>query len=586
MADAEGGAILRSVDAKRTEILAVHPHPDQEAAPPPWLAQALRDAPKVFRSGQTGVEPLHEQTDLYGHPARRHVGAVPLRSEAGPTGAAAFVVQAADPAALTEKRQRLELTVALLSLYEMRLTLQRRQIDFRRLRSALEILAAVNEHDRFTAGAMSLCNEIASRHQCDRVGVGFLKGRYVALKAMSHTEKFSRKMKLVQDVEAAMEECLDQDMEVLHPPPPQTTFVNRAARELSTRHGPTAVASLPMRREGEVVAVVTLERPIDRPFGPQEIETLRLTCELCTPRLVNLEKHDHWVGARAAGGVRKLAGAVLGPKHTWLKLLVLAVIGAAVFLTFARGPYRAEAPFVFQAIEQRVVPAPFDGYISEVKEDVLGKHVKKGEMLAELDTSDLALELGEALAEKRRYETEAKAASDVGETAKVQIAQAQADQVGARIRRLQERLKQATITTPIAGRVVKIREGAGDLASQIGAPVKTGDVLFEVARPGSLRAELSVPEDLIADVTEGMKGELVAATHPDRKVGLVVERINPVAEVVNQRNVFKVRVRLAETAEWMRPGMEGLAKIHIDERAYGWIWTRRLVNWVRMKLWW
>ena len=134
--------------------------------------------------------------------------------------------------------------------------------------------------------------------------------------------------------------------------------------------------------------------------------------------------------------------------------------------------------------------------------------------------------------------------------------------------------------------MVKIREGAGDLESQIGSPVKTGEVLFEVARPGSLRAELSVPEDLIADVTEGMKGELAAATHPDRKVGFVVERINPVAEVVSQRNVFKVRVRLAETADWMRPGMEGLAKVHIDERAYGWIWTRRLVNWVRMKLWW
>ena len=36
VADAEGGAILRPVDAERTEILAVHPHPTQEAGPPPW----------------------------------------------------------------------------------------------------------------------------------------------------------------------------------------------------------------------------------------------------------------------------------------------------------------------------------------------------------------------------------------------------------------------------------------------------------------------------------------------------------------------------------------------------------------------
>jgi hypothetical protein len=31
--------------------------------------------------------------------------------------------------------------------------------------------------------------------------------------------------------------------------------------------------------------------------------------------------------------------------------------------------------------------------------------------------------------------------------------------------------------------------------------------------------------------------------------------------------------------------MEGLAKVDIGQRAYGWIWTRKLVNWVRMKLW-
>ncbi|MDP7636536.1 MAG: guanylate cyclase, partial [Phycisphaerae bacterium] len=60
---------------------------------------------------------------------------------------------------------------------------------------------------------------------------------------------------------------------------------------------------------------------------------------------------------------------------------------------------------------------------------------------------------------------------------------------------------------------------------------------------------------------------------------------NPVAEVVEQRNVFKVRVRLKQVRQWMRPGMTGVAKIEIDRRPYVYIWTRRLVNWLRMKLW-
>jgi len=54
---------------------------------------------------------------------------------------------------------------------------------------------------------------------------------------------------------------------------------------------------------------------------------------------------------------------------------------------------------------------------------------------------------------------------------------------------------------------------------------------------------------------------------------------------VNDRNIFKVRVRLSEPPFWMRPGMEGVAKVSIGERPYIWIWTRKVVNWLRMKLW-
>ena len=52
-------------------------------------------------------------------------------------------------------------------------------------------------------------------------------------------------------------------------------------------------------------------------------------------------------------------------------------------------------------------------------------------------------------------------------------------------------------------------------------------------------------------------------------------------------NVFKVRVLIDDkaTKPWMKPGMEGIAKVYVDQRRYAWIWTHRLVNWVRMKLW-
>ena len=69
------------------------------------------------------------------------------------------------------------------------------------------------------------------------------------------------------------------------------------------------------------------------------------------------------------------------------------------------------------------------------------------------------------------------------------------------------------------------------------------------------------------------------------KIKFIVEKINPIAEVENQRNIFKVRVQLLDTYPGMRPGMEGVAKVNVGQRRYAWIWSRKVVNWIRMKLW-
>jgi len=468
----------------------------------------------------------------------------------------------------------------------MRLTLQRRQFDLQRLRVAMEILAAVNEQRRFTAAAMGFCNEVASRWNCDRAALGVLKGRYVHLKGLSHTEKFNRKMQLVQSIEAAMEECLDQDIETMYPPDPEATYISRAAGELSKRHGPTCVLSLPLRREDEVAGVVTVERPPDRPFTVEEIEALRLTCDLSGPRLLDLHEADRWFGARAASAVRKGFATFLGPRHTWAKATAIAVCAFLLFAVLAKGPYRAGASFVLQATQRRLIPAPFDGYLEEVFV-APGDSVEAGQVLATLDTSELRLQLAAAKAERIGYLTQADAAlsdaayrRDPQKMAEQQIAMANAERVAAQIDLLEHRIRQATIRSPIAGRVL-----VGDLERMIGSPVAKGDMLFEVAPTESLRAELSVSEEDIAEVQVGQTGKLATASYPNRRIEFQVERINPVAEVVERRNVFKVRARLKETPPWMRPGLEGVAKIDIDRRSYAWLWTHRVVDWVRMKLW-
>src|ERR1700743_2793692 len=84
-------------------------------------------------------------------------------------------------------------------LSQIQAELQRRGTETERLKASMETLASVNAPGRFMAAAMALCNELASRWKAERVGIGFLKGRYVRLQALSHTEKITRHMQLVQD---------------------------------------------------------------------------------------------------------------------------------------------------------------------------------------------------------------------------------------------------------------------------------------------------------------------------------------------------------------------------------------------------
>ncbi len=719
LARTTGAVVLGPGPDGTGQVLAMAPPLAEGQNPPPWVGAVASAAQNAATQGVTVVKPLRGASDMYGQPAGRHVIVIPVRRGGQAAGAVAgYLIETGQPDALAAAQERLELTISLLSLYEARLTLQARQGDLGRLRMAAEVLSTVNEHDDFAGAAMTLCNEVTTRWGCDRTSLGFLKGRYVHLKALSNTEKFSRKMKLVQDIEGAMEECLDQDVEVVHPAAQQATFVSRAAADLGGRHGPTSVLSLPLRREGKPVAVLTVERPAEKPFELAEAEALRLTCDLCTPRVAALHARDRWFGARAAAGVRKGLALLLGAKHTWIKLIILAVIGAAVFLTFAEGDYNAEAPFELQAVSSRVVNAPFKGRLDkayvEPDDPIVGtgdrapnwlldpKHVTDAAALAEaiatgaeqgaqpskhiaalltqagegglrhklnvllagetfapplwgyaenpwrqitltarqkdlldqrakaplaaarlaelnrsllaaaypayvkpgptvlatLKTDELRMQLASKRAELAGHVKQKQAAQAAvedptqrGKQADVEIAQAKIEEVTADINLLELYITNAVIVSAIDGYVAQ-----GDLKRQLGAPVEEGDVLFEIVGSKEMRGELSVPEDLIADVREAQAraeardktagGEMAATAMPESRFAFEIERINPVAEVVDQKNVFKVRVCIKDLPSVLRsPGMKGVARIRIDRRSYGYIYTRKLINWIRMKFW-
>jgi len=580
IAPAAGAAVMRPAEKNRMEILAAYPQPGAAGAGLDWIPRAVDASLKVAAGGAPVIVSENPVQGSSGPPPDPIV-LIPVPNGTSVRAVAAFRVQPHSPQELAVCRERLEITPLLLDQYELRSTLRQRQGVIDRLRLVLDVLAVVNRSERFKSICMALCNEAATRLRCQRVSLGVLDGRYVRVQAISHTDTFRREVKLTQDIEAAMEECFDQDLEVVHPAAPNASYASRATAQLAMRHGPAAVLSLPLRHNGEAFGVLTLERPLDRPFGAlPEVELVRLTCDLCAPRLFEMHQRDRWVGARAASWARRKLGVLVGAEHTGMKVGACAAFVLALFLTWAKGDYRIDASFVFEAPLQQVVVAPFDTFLKSVAVDP-GDEVEAGkDILGLLDTSDLRLKLAAVKAEQLGYLKQMSAAMRDGKTAEAQIAQAQSEKSAAEMRLLERHIEQATLMAPITGRVV-----SEDLKRQIGAPVETGKILFEIARIEALRAELYVPEESITRVAVGQPGELASVSHPEQRIQFQVERINPIAEVVKSQNVFRVRARLLEQHAWMRPGMEGIARIMAGEKSYLWMGFHRLTNWLRMKLW-
>jgi hypothetical protein len=500
----------------------------------------------------------------------------------------------------------------------------RRGHELDRLKAALETLSAANTPGHFIAAAMALCNELASRWKAERVGLGILQGRYVRLKALSHTEKITRHMQLVQDIESAMEECLDQDVEVTVPPPKDASFVYRFAEALAAKGGPNAVISLPLRRErknvkehheeryGNVVGVLTVERKTDKPFNLAEIETLRLTCDLMTARLIDLYENDRWIGAKALRGTRRALAWAVGAKHTWTKVGAIVAAGFLAFAFFVDGHYRIEAPFTIEVRDKQILSAPFDAPLEAVYVNVIdvvlspetaakleevnaGAGIvpvvgvpKGGTVLAKLDTKQIENERAQAVLRKeiarRKQEAAMAAAFSRGDPSQISEAQKADEEIKLMeeaIKSNDELLRQATIVSRFDGIVLN----AGELKMRLNSAITKGEELFQVG-PLNIRAELTVSEEDILEMKAGMTGTLKATANPDRPIKYTVESVEPMATPVDGKNVYKVRATIdPESAKWLMPGVQGLSKTDVRKEKYAWIWSRRMVNWVRMQLW-
>jgi RND family efflux transporter MFP subunit len=524
---------------------------------------------------KSGSSPSPENTLLESY----HIG-YPIEVAEKVHGVVVLEVILRSPEEVQAIMRQLHWGAAWLEVILRRVEAQKAADSNERLRMVIDLLVSVVEQDRFRPGAMALVTRMATELGCDRVSLGFEERGKLRVKALSHSAEFGRHMNLVRAIESAMDEAMDQHAAIVYPLPEDAApLVTRAHADLVRLHGAGAILTVPIKSEGRLLGGLTLERPADRPFEPETVELCESVATLVGPVLNTKRREERWLitkGAESAAGQLK---KFIGPGHLTLKLVTLLLLALTAFFYFAKGEFRITAPVSLEGTIQRAICAPFNGYIMEARVRP-GDVIQEGELLCLMDDRDLKLERLKWVTQREQLTQQYHEAMAKHDRSQVQINRAKIEQAEAQIGLLDEQLIRTKVTAPFAGVIMK-----GDLSQSLGSPVERGQVLFEVAPLDSYRVIIQVDERDMDFIRVDQRGKLMLPSMPGEVFPLQVQKITPVSIAKEGRNYFRVEARLENTPDRLRPGMEGISKVNIDERRYIWIWTRELIQWVYLKLW-
>ena len=443
----------------------------------------------------------------------------------------------------------------------------------------LEFQEPLLTHRKFKEAATAFATELALALKLDHVAIGFRDGTYSRVEAISSFADFEQGARIFKMISGVMDEAIDQNSTVAFPGiENDRPRINVAHADLAKRRA-CAVCTVPIVDDGKTIGAAVFERGGDTPFTLQEVAEYEQILSIVGPVLQlkrESERSWHWRLREAIAGAARKA---VGPGHVFGKCAAIAALLAIGASLLVSTDYRIGAPARLEGAVQRALVAPADGYL-ETAYVRPGDTVSAGQVLVEMAREELELERRKWESELTKHENAAPAALAKGDRSEFVISQAFAEEARAKLGLVEEQISRASVVAPFDGVVIM-----GDLSQSLGAPVRRGDTLVTVAPADQFRLILEVDERDVADLSAGQTGYLALGAMPDRQFGFVVQRVSPVAEARDGRNYFEVECELDETLETMRPGLQGAARIVVDQRSIAWVMTHRLADWMRIATW-
>jgi RND family efflux transporter MFP subunit len=475
--------------------------------------------------------------------------------------------------------RQLQWGVSWLEAFYFRLQAVDDDLTINRLVTSLYMVASSTKETSCKEAMTVFVTELASTLDCERVSCALLKGKHAAIEAVSNSGQFARKMNLVNLAERAMDEAIEQNSVIHYPEQEGNGIITHNHSKLAGEQNGGVILTYPLIAGGKNIGAVCIESSDEHRFDDDVVEMCQSIVTLTGPILNDKYLNDFWIGKKLRISTKAQLERFLGVGYVGRKIAATAFLAVVLFLGFVQGEFRINADSALQGQQQRALVAPFDGFVSESFLRV-GDRVKEGDIIAALDDTDLRLDLVELSSSRAQAESQYDAAQADYNRAEAKMFRAKVDQANARIGLVTEKLKRTKMIAPLDGVIVN-----GDLSQSLGGAVTRGQAMFEIASLFKYRVALKVDERDISYIKTGQKVELLLSSLPDRTFEISVDSVTPLTTAGEGRNYFRVEAELDDRDGILRPGMEGLAKISIEDRLYIWIWTRQMVDWWRLVIW-
>lgn len=511
--------------------------------------------------------------------ANQYAVAYPLLVDKQLHAVVALEVSVASESELQAIMEKVQWGTAWLELLVRRQQVDENQSLLHRLKTSVDMLALTLSKESFEAAATAFTTELAAVTHCERVSLGFSHGRRLKLQAVSHSSEIGQKMNLTRAIERVMDEAIIQRREIIFPISDDEVLINREHEALSRQQSMISIATFPLYGKDQYYGALTCERAADQPFSEVDAAFFRAVASLVGPALNNKYNNDRPLLIKIKEAGRKQLERLFGSGFITRKIFLLLFIGLVLFFSFAKGDYRLSADVSMEGSVRRAVVVPFPGFIEQAPARA-GDLVEKGQLLCALDDRDLRLMSLSKHSGHRQLQRQYQEAVAKHDRPQSKIIKAQLDQSQAELDLISAKLNRTRLTAPFAGLLV-----SGDLSQRLGSSVEQGEVLFEVTPLDAYRVILKVDERRIGDVKIGQQGRLVLSSLPGKQYGFTVSKVTPISKSQEGRTYFRVEAELDSIDMSLRPGMEGIGKINIDERKLFSIWTRDMFDWIQLTFW-